>query len=285
MTIFALSRSKIDVTIYRLPIGKDLEKTLLDELKQQEKDFLKDNLTEVSFSGSYIPDEAEILIIQDFDEAESLFSAIKDPSSIPFYSAKNDVSDIKALFWESQSSQGGIALQRFQKKNIISVSKFALFFSGNVFVKNSENGISIGEKIDIVITPDKTMKFFSFRKTQGIFTMKPYLITATDSDMDTFAKYDCIEIEDITSFRDSEDHFVRRKIKNIHTSGHLVQAKADDLKRIADQFGVDLQINNNTIIIPSEIKKLKEILHFLDEDYFHSSIQKSKYVTNSKKPV
>jgi hypothetical protein len=81
------------------------------------------------------------------------------------------------------------------------------------------------------------------------------------------------------------DTWIRRKIASINDSGVLKTHTAVKIKKLAQNCGLNLEVENKRIIIPTDKKKLKEILGFLDEEVYKGAFSEVTYITNSKRKV
>ncbi len=286
MNLFALTHSSKD-NIFRFPLSQPLQTQLRAEFDKQEAVFFQNIEEEVSFNGYYHPESDEILVIDNFSDPYNLAAAIADPMSVPRYDAKNtDLSNIKAIFCGSDKHPGRILIQRFQQSNVISVNKFAIFFSGDSFVKFSDDGISIDQKICSVIEADGVLKFPSFHFVRQIFEMTSYFNEATDDDILEFSKCSALSISDSKKFMGNANQFIRKKIISILKSNLLDNIDCNSLKIQAQRFKVSIDLSSDgKIVIPENKKDLRNLLKFLDEDFFESTIKKTPYVSSSKRAV
>lgn len=81
------------------------------------------------------------------------------------------------------------------------------------------------------------------------------------------------------------DTWIRRKIAAIDDSGVLKNNKASAIKKLAQNCGLEITIENKKIVIPEDKKKLKEILGFLDEEVYKGVFTEDTYITNSKRKM
>lgn len=71
MTLFALTHSSQN-NIFRFPLSGPLQSQLQTQFNRQENDFLSNIDEEIAFNGYYIPNEVEIIIIDDFKDPFNL---------------------------------------------------------------------------------------------------------------------------------------------------------------------------------------------------------------------
>jgi uncharacterized protein YaiI (UPF0178 family) len=119
--------------------------------------------------------------------------------------------------------------------------------------------------------------------------LSQYYVEATDKDLSDFAAMNSLHIADATAFVSLADNWIRRKVSLISQSGILDNYTATEIAQAANAFGINVKIEQvggkDTVSMPSNKSEIKQLLRFLDEDYYHSVIQSKPYVTNSKRPA
>ncbi len=293
MTLFNLFALTSDPKnrILRFSLSQDVQDELTIYIKEQEIFFNLCVQKELIFDGKYKPDDGECLIINDYDDIDDLNLAIENPLSvqevIPDHST---FSSIKALFTGYTGVDGNknVLIQSFDKKKIISPRGLSIFHSANVYKKVEGVGLTIDSKLSAIIN-ESTLKFFSFHVVRQIFDLSQYYIEATDSDINNFATIATINIHDTQKFINASDSWIRRKIALIIQSKILETVPVSTIKRIAQEFNIDLQTaahgTDEVIILPENRADIKKILRFLDEDYYKSPLSSKNYITNSKRPA
>jgi len=122
-----------------------------------------------------------------------------------------------------------------------------------------------------------------------IFDLSDYYREATDTDINDFAALPVIKVENINELIGISDSWIRRKFSLIQQSQILETVPMNDIKAVAIEFNIPLQIvienGVELIVLPSNKSDLKTILRFLDEDYYKSPLSKTQYTTNSKRMV
>ncbi|WP_240321028.1 Kiwa anti-phage protein KwaB-like domain-containing protein [Xanthomonas oryzae] len=89
------------------------------------------------------------------------------------------------------------------------------------------------------------------------------------------------------SLKQISDTWVRRRLWLVQKSKILETVDISDLIAAAAQF--NLTVNRTVdangkelIVIPEDKRELKNLLRFLDDDYYTSPVSKNNYRTNSK---
>ena len=113
--------------------------------------------------------------------------------------------------------------------------------------------------------------------------MSDYYRSATDVEVDSFAKSEKLSIEDSVAFM--ANTWIRRKIAMINDSQVLVNYTASEIKMLAAESGIDIDIKEEAIVIPDDKEKVKVILGFLDEEAYKGPFSQKTYLANSKRII
>ena len=216
--------------------------------------------------------------------------AIRDPLGVTAFDKENDeFPEIKAIFVGKRTQTGetekfSVAFQRFRKEQYISTRWYNLFFENNTFFQEKRFGISISDTIDCYYT-DGELQFTSFYFARQVFDLSDYYRSATDVEVDSFAKSEKLSIEDSVAFRGMANTWIRRKIAMINDSQVLVNYTASEIKMLAAESGIDIDIKEEAIVIPDDKEKVKVILGFLDEEAYKGPFSQKTYLANSKRII
>lgn len=244
----------------------------------------------VRFNGSYKPEEDEILSISEFQLPKMITNAVKEPLGLQSLAYKEEAGpNIDALFVGEctevdNSERFTVALQRFRKEQYLSTKKYSLYFDKNTFVRENRWGIGITDNIDCVFSHSE-LRFSSYFYARQIFDLSEYYRSATDSEVQNFSKLDLLDFTDPTQFLSMADTWIRRKIASINDSGILATNTAAKIKKIAKKSGFEFEIKNEKILMPTDKKRIKELLGFLDEEVYKGAFSKNTYITNSKRKM
>lgn len=275
----------------RFSLSADVQQDLTTYLQQQESTFNQNCQDMILFDGKYKPDSGEVLIINEFDDIDSIIDAIANPLSIPEVSpTPESFNHIKALFSGYIDNEGKTValIQHFDKKRVISTNGLSIFHSANVYKKIEGIGLTIDNKLTATLR-ESSLKFNSFHMVRQIFDLSSYYMEATDIDIQQFAALPSISVENTENLVSVSDNWVRRKLWLISQSPILQLVPVADIKAVAAEFHIPLETimidGNEKIKLPETKKELKTILRFLDEDYYKSPLLQNYYITNSKRPA
>ncbi|CAH7077519.1 conserved hypothetical protein [Vibrio chagasii] len=274
--------------IVRFELSANVQDDLTTYIKNQENEF--ELSTEViPFDGKYKPDSGEVLLIDNYDDIDSLSSAIVNPLSIEVVEpTESFFGDIKALFtgYTLDSGEVKVLLQNFDRRRIISTNGLSIFHSSNVYKKIEGIGLTVDSKLTAILEDGK-LRFFSFFTARQIFDLSEYYKEATNDDINVFSSSDAVRVTNKHGLIEISDSWVRRKISLIQQSDILGTVPIHVMKAVASEFNIPfptVNIGGNEVIdIPLDKPALKVLLRFLDEDYYKSPLSNTNFVTNSKR--
>lgn len=274
--------------VLRMPLASNVQAGITELFRGQEHEFFQGIEEEIKFDGMYRPEENELLYINNFDDVDGIKSAILRPQSCQEFVFKNgSLESIKALF--SGYVKNGtirILLQGFDRRRIINANGFSLVHSENAFTKFDGGGLTLDNKLTALIEDDQ-LKFASFHYLRQIFDMSAYGKEATDQDLKVFIQNPALQFSDTQAFLDAADSWVRRKVILIQQSGILDNCSASKIVATAKYCDLHLQLLGATgqerIVMPLDRQEVKQILRFLDEDYFQSPQSTMKYMAKARR--
>lgn len=279
-----------DNTIMRIEIGADTQKSICHTFAEAVQSLTSEK-GKVEFDGRYKPEQDEILYISNFQLADEIKDAVRNPIGVTAYEKTNgEYPPIKAVFVGEKVDEGdtekfSVAFQRFRKEQYISTSNFNLFWSNNTFRHEKSYGISISDSIDCFCAPDEELQFTSFYYARQVFDLSGYYRSATTQEVTSFTSSESLSFENAEGFEAMANSSIRRKIAAINDSEVLKKYQAIEIKRLAQKSGITITVKNNQIVIPNDKEQVKVILGFLDEEAYKGPFSQVTYLANSKRKV
>lgn len=274
--------------ILRMPLTIDVQSGISELFRVQEYEFFQGIEEEIRFDGMYRPEESELLYINNFDDVDGLKAAIFRPQGFQEFALKNGaLESIKAIFTGYiKNGVIRVLLQGFDRGRIINASGFSLIHSNNAFGKFEGGGLTLDNKLTAIIEDDN-LKFASYHYLRQIFDMSAYGKEAADQDLKVFTQNQALQFTDAQIFLDGADSWVRRKVVLIQQSGILDHCAANKIAATAKFCDLHIQLTGlpgqERIVIPADRQEVKQILRFLDEDYFQSPQSMAKYMSKSRR--
>lgn len=277
------------ILIRRISGDEDTQSTINDLFSSVSEKYITD-FSPIDFDGKYTPqdDDKEYLVIRKFILPEEIKRAIRNPLGVEIYKETEGIlPGIKALFLGNYIVNNGsevfdIAFQKFRHDQYITQRRFNLLLSGDTFVREKRNGISIGETIDALYT-NTDLAFRSYYYARQIFNLSDYYRIASNKDIETFTSSELIHCDNIREYMSKVDTWERKKIASILDSGLLGKYNVKQIQKKANDVGLSIKVTKNQIVFPLDKRQRKILLGFLDEEVYRGVFTNSVYQTNSKK--
>lgn len=274
--------------VRRIPVTQELQQEMSSLFDTQRENFLS-GLEKVRFSGSYKADESELFYIENYSIPTEIWEAIRNPADCQILNLSSHSSDkIKGIFTGSEKDEPFLSFQVFDRRRLLSATGFNLIISGNTFKRLEDPGLILDDKLTALYA-DEQLYFMSYFFARRILDLAGYYRMATNNELSGFTQHSKVWFEDPEQFLGAADEWTRRKIAFIQDNGILDQVTPKRIASVAKKFGITLSIKKEgqeeRLTFPAEKKALKEILRFLDEDYYVSTLRDRRYVSNSKRPV
>lgn len=274
-------------TVYRLDIEQATQNRLETQFFQHATKITNPNLVAIPFTReNFSPDETEVLEIQPFDLPAYIFDTINNAVGAPTISSNSQlISDIYCVFGYD-ITQDKIIFQVIPKSQRLSNKTFNIILGQTGFTELSAPGLIISESCHAVYE-NSCLKFKSLFWLKQIFDITSYYRVATEADVDSFAQTPSIKVDNLTNLKKNSGQWARTRIAYILDSGVLTNFPVTSLVQKAASFNLTLQTVNEAgvdkILIPDSPKDLRNILKFLEEEYYEGPITGVAYETNNKR--
>lgn len=276
--------------IKRIRVNQPLQRELEQIFEDQRIQFLSNIDTEVPYNGDWKPDNNEVLTLDNVDEATMLVNAINaNATSFSDMDISNFLEEpIKAIFTGLRTgNRTRVLVQKFSSRQALSLNQLPLIKmqTGNVFVKATDDVFTIDNKLVAIIENDTT-KFKSFHNMRMVFDLSEFFKEATDEDLQELAQHASLRIDDMPKFITLADTQVRKMVHSITSSEVLDTYSVTQISDAASTFNnIPIVVENGEIILPTDKRELKEVLHFLLEDIYKGPLSGGSYLTNSKRSI
>ena len=241
---------------------------------------------DISFKDNpfYSPNfEEEIFLISSFDDVDGLLKSVLCPIGCATL-AQEEITDIKAIYTQlTINGKNIIFIKDFNKKKVLA-NKKSIFWASNSFEEFSKPCVFLDESIIATYNTESELRFYKLHTIKQIFDMSSYHTIATEDTIDKFISHSLFCLQQKTIDKQLFDSSMKVKIYSISNSGVLDQ-DSDIIITCAKRMGINIDVNDAKIILPSHKADLKKLLGFLDDDYWESPISDQKYVTNSKRKI
>ena len=286
--LFAACLTNEGLTAKMVKLGGELQGQVEGLFDQQYMSFMENVDEEIPYVRDYKPDSDEVLIVPADtvpgvalfrDTVEQSGTAAKELGATSLGSAR-----VKALFiGEAKDGKERILVQRFTGAQVLD-RKFMLLLQGDVYRRFTDSAFALDTSLTFVIEGG-LIKFKLFDKLRAILDVKELYRRATDAEVLQFATHDSFTVPDPEHFVEAANQVTRKSIGAILSSGFLDKYTPAELKRIAATTNLDIDIEDDKIALPSDRRKLKELLSFLTEQRFIGLLSGNPFIANSLRPA
>ncbi|MGD8499575.1 MAG: DUF4868 domain-containing protein [Phycisphaerales bacterium] len=280
LNLFAMLEGQEDA-VRRIPLSGDLQDEITEFIQEQKSSFHTDQ-SKVHFSGTYNAEVGEIFTITDYPLRKEVIEAVQNPLNFDILNLREQTRRIVALCagkWTNKEKY--ICFQVLDARRIISKG-FTILNSGNTYTKLGDPGLTLQDKLTALYQGNELL-FYSYYNTRRFLDLNDYYREATDTDLEDFVTRPLFYVENQQIFMENADSMVRKKVALLQKNNVLRRVTTKDIQQAAREYGIKVDTKGDQIVIPSDKKELKELLRFLDEDYFTATLTKRHCLTNSKK--
>lgn len=257
---------------------------LLQSITENIKNVFLSNATSVMsadtekilFDGNFKIDGDEVLYVP-LNLSDNLIEANSNAIGIEVLDITKD--DIKTLFWIENDVY---YFQNFDKRKLLQ-NKNVIFYSGTTYHKLEENALIVENMVN-AIYEDGKFYFKSYANANKIISLSEFFEEASNETIDEFATNPIFDL-DINWLKENGDTAIRKQITLIQKSKVLVSATSKKIRNSAKKFNLIIDIEDGKLKLPNDKKLCKDILCFLNEQYYFGLISGKKFITNSKRNI
>lgn len=284
MADFFVLISGKDDPIYRIQLERPIQKQLSNDF-QRGADLLKGRLDFFEPGRqSFNPDETEAWRIPNMHLPPSCHDAFQNPIGTPTLKPKElidlNLRALVAVF--GKAPKRWAAFQVIDSRNLLLPDRMALVFSTEVFTRLKEPGLLIGDEVHAVLDEEGAFIFEKLFWARRLFDMSIYFEEATDEEVNYFLDHENVYVDDRDDLRAQLSAWARKRISIVLRSGILDSESPESIKRKADNFRIGISLRKGKLVIPRDAGALKQVLKFLEEDYYRGPLSGTPFVANSK---
>lgn len=265
-----------DGTIRKIALSQELTPVIKKTFLVHGEWMISADRTPVKFDGNFTPQDDDILYV-DFALPKEFLDAGKNHSGTRDLVVGKD--SIKSLFWYENDA---FFFQNFDNRKLLE-NKNVIYFDKNVFNKLEENAFIIDETVHAVYD-DKKLFFRSYANANKIFSLLEYFQAATDDDLRAFAMAVNIHVDNDWLLTNA-NVILRKQITLLTKSKVLDFISPKKVVRSAKAFNLVIELESGKIKFPSNVKDCRNLLNYLNEQYYSGLITGKKYMTNSKRAI
>lgn len=238
------------------------------------KSVMSSDTEKILFDGNFKIDGDEVLYVE-MDLPPNLAEASTNPIGLSVLDLSND--DIKSLFW---IDNGVYYFQNFDKRKLLQ-NKNVIFYKRNTYHKLTEEALIVENTVNAIFRDGK-FYFKSYVNANKIISLSDFFEEASNETLEEFAESTVLDV-DLDWLKENSDTIIRKQITLIQKSNILAAASSRKIKSSAKKFNLEIEIENGKVKLPNDKKICKNILSFLNEQYYFGLISGKKFLTNSKR--
>lgn len=290
MSLFALVDNETP-RIRRIALTQSLQREVEELFRDQATRLLHD-ATIHDFDARHSPESDEILRIRDFADPDGCLKAADDPIRIPLMQITDDaLQHLAGLFiGTTVGRRKSVCFQVFDRRRALTRGKFALIDVGQHLAKLDKSGLLLDTSVAAVLQGDDLL-FKSFHTTSRLFDLSAQYHEATDQEIETFLDHKGISPPPSSAafLTLADTQRIRKQIALILDSKILDRVQPKTIVTEARRVGLKVATRNvdgkPRIVLPDQRPELKNLLDFLQENYYQGCLTSTPFVSNSKRPA
>jgi hypothetical protein len=280
-----------DQKVVRIRTTQGLQTELTKMFEQQAEEFLDRDAEEIAFDGGYKVDDHEIFVIDKFPLSDDLASASKTPNQFEDIVLDSEttpsIKSILAASYDRTDNKPTVYFQAFSRSQLIAQKRFAIsLHAKSTFEKLNKEVLILGTNLAAVFKDGK-LYFRSFALINRFLDVKEYFKEATNEEILEVVGHAVLLAEDTDKLTKLADSWMRKRFAALQSSGILGQITARKTANKAKKYGFELEIKKkdgkDAIVFPSDKKKAKQLLTFLNEGFYQGELTDRLYQTNSQR--
>lgn len=282
----ALTRSGESVRLYSIPLHRSLQDLLVEIWGDQYIAFV-DGVDEIEFNSGYSPEEHEKFKIVGYELPEGLngMTSLNTQGLDPIGNNVENVDEVRAILGFARDEHGHeiVLFQNFSRSHVIRPGRF-LFLENGTYEHDGRPIITLDNKLSaIYFVRERKLLFHNFRVTNTFLPLADYYQEATACEIREVLSHRILAPIDIDVHAGTSNQWFRKRFAMLRNSHILDRYTPLQIEQHSRDYSVDIRIENNKIVFPSEKIAAKKLLQYLNEELFRGPITETLYETNSKR--
>lgn len=228
----------------------------------------------------------ETIVAKEVPYFDNIVKQISDPN-IPSFCKIN--SKIIGYVVKIQNGNNTLLLfKRYSRQKLLEKGKLFFRLDTNGFEKLNQDIATLDEKIDALALiengtdySNSTVFILNRSKFESFFSFVDFYIEEIDNKRITLTNQHLVDNENQLTEICKTNSIMIKKFARILKSGAFSRISAEKAKDIKDDFGLDIEFDENGKIRVCD-DKIWTILRILDDDHLHSQATDRKYEARSK---
>ncbi len=272
--------------IFYIPLQQGLQSQLSQNWSEQYISFVE-GVEEVSFDSGYHPEEHERFKLDEYLLPEPLCNknrqSLRDLDTIQVHEDQIDAIKGVVAFVQTEDDEELILFQNFSRSHVIHPGRY-LFLKNEMYESAQKPGLTLENKLSAIYDPAASKLLFqNFRVANSFLPLTEYYEEASEETIREILQHEKLLVEDIDALAVGANQWFSKRFALLRDSEILDLYTSHQIAVHADGYGVDVQVQNEKIVFPSEKASAKKLLQFLNEELYKGPITNTLYETNSKR--
>lgn len=262
-------------SVKKIDLLQSITESIRDVFVNASLNLLDDDTTEILFDGNFAVQDEEVLYVE-LELPANVIEASTNPIGLSVLDINMD--HIKTLFWFENDIY---YFQNFDNRKLLQ-NRNIIFWDKTSYNKFTDNALIVENHINGLFKDNK-FYFNNFVNANKIFSLSSYYQEASDIEITEFVKNDKISV-DLDWLLKNSNSLLRKQITLLEKSGVLKKVNTKSVKTSANKFKLKIELTvEGKLILPENKKDCKNVLAFLNEQYYFGVITKNRFITNSKR--
>ena len=176
-----------------------------------------------------------------------------------------------------------LLFQNFTSSQIIRSHRL-LFIQNDRYDELRRPAITLVNKLSAVYFPkEEKFLFRSFRNVNTFLPLSDIYYEASEEDILEVLSHKLFECPDKKVLVNNSTQWIRKRFAMLKDSETLDDYSVAQIETRAKKYNVEIHVENNKIVFPTDNAEAKKLLQLLNEEIFQGALTDDLYETNSKK--
>ena len=284
--LLALCGDKHDLSIKEVLLSASTQEDVAEAFLHQEVVFREGQ--EMPFDENWL-NEGDEISTSPIPEDIPVFGKIlhsTGTSLVPIDSSNLD--EIRGLAIKANGAgRERILVQLFAASQSLSRPRLiSLLFEGSTYTRLESSGFRLGDKL-VCIVEDGLIKFRSLHNLGRVIDTSAIFSAATDGEVRSFADDypNLFEIANVDGLIAGTSRNARKYMTSLASSGVLRNHTAQTLRAASDGTGLEIEVRNGKVVMPSRSGEITELMRFLNDGRYVGPVSGDAFITNSRRPA
>lgn len=272
--------------LLRFPLHQELQNTLAESWQTQYDEFVND-VDVIDFDAGYNPEKHERFRLLDYELPDGL--AKKNSQTVqdldPISDREELLGYIKGIAAFARNEQGEevTLFQNFSRSHVIRPGRF-LFLQNDTYKTAQHPGLTLDSKLSaLYLSADRKLLFSNFRTVNTFLPLAEFYQEASENQIREVLNHDRLAPEEPDKLSVEANQWFRKRFAMLRDSRILDLYTAQQIADHSTGYEIDIKLDGDRIVFPSEKTAAKRLLQFLNEEIFRGAITETLYETNSKR--